>query len=90
MGTTYTVSSYLLFFLVCTIGCVLLMLLLTFLFGQSFPKSKAPYFPSCRGFIGKQLVIVFNDGKSYYFDMDHYLGVQNVYNAIQNNISKGA
>ena len=42
----------------------------------------AIYFRSCRGYIGKQLVIVFKDGKSYWFDMDHYLGVQNAYNAL--------
>lgn len=40
------------------------------------------YFQSCRGYIGKQLVIVFKDGKSYWFDMDHYLGVQNAYNTL--------
>lgn len=38
---------------------------------------------SCRGMIGKQLLIVFDDGKSYWFDMDHYMGVQNTYNELK-------
>ena len=39
-------------------------------------------FKSCRGFIGKSLVIIFNDRKSCWFDMDQYCGVQNVYNEL--------
>lgn len=39
-------------------------------------------FKSCRGFTGKQLVIIFNDRKSCWFDMDRYCGVQNVYNEL--------
>ena len=37
---------------------------------------------TCRGIIGKQLVIVFCDGRSYYFNMDYYRGVQNTYNEL--------
>lgn len=39
-------------------------------------------FQSCRGFIRKSLVIVFNDRKTYWFNMDKYCGVQNVYNEL--------
>ena len=39
-------------------------------------------FQPCLGFIPKSLVIVFNDRKSYWFDMDKYCGVQNVYNEL--------
>ena len=39
-------------------------------------------FQPCRGFIPKSLVIVFNDRKSYWFNMDKYCGVQNVYNEL--------
>ena len=39
-------------------------------------------FRPCRGFIPKSLVIVFTDRKSYWFDMDKYCGVQNVYNEL--------
>ena len=39
-------------------------------------------FKSCRGFTGKQLVIIFNDRKSCWFDMDRYYGVQNVYSEL--------
>lgn len=35
-----------------------------------------------RGITGKQLVIVFSDGKSYFFNIDHYRGVQNTYNEL--------
>lgn len=38
---------------------------------------------SYRGMIGKQLVITFNDGKSYWFNMDHYMGVQNTYTELK-------
>lgn len=33
----------------------------------------------CSGITGKQLVIVFCDGRAYGFDMDYYRGVQNTY-----------
>ena len=39
-------------------------------------------FQSSRGFIKKSLVIVFYDKKSYWFDMDQYCGIQNVYNEL--------
>ena len=41
---------------------------------------------SCRGMIGKQLIIIFNDGKSYWFDMDHFIGVQNTYNELKKHL----
>lgn len=41
---------------------------------------------SCRGIIGKQLVVIFNDGKSYWFNMDHYMGVQNVFNELKKHL----
>lgn len=37
---------------------------------------------TCRGITGKQLVISFCDGREYFFDMDHYRGVQNTYNEL--------
>lgn len=39
---------------------------------------------NCRGITGKQLAIMFHDGKSYYFNMDYYRGVQNTYNELTN------
>ena len=38
---------------------------------------------SCRGMIGKELILIFNDGKSYWFNMDHFMGVQNTYNELK-------
>lgn len=45
-------------------------------------------FKSCRGFIKNSLVIVFNDRKIYWFDMDKYCGVQNVYNELVKRIKQ--
>jgi len=45
---------------------------------------------SCRGKIGKQLILIFNDGKSYWFNMDHYMGVQNTYNELKKHLDESS
>lgn len=43
---------------------------------------RAIQWQNCRGITLRQLVITFQDGKSYFFQMDHYQGVQNTYNEL--------
>ena len=45
---------------------------------------------SCRGMIGKRLILIFNDGKSYWFNMDHYMGVQNTYNELKKHLDESS
>lgn len=40
---------------------------------------RAVSWKTCRGVIGKAMVLVMNDGTSYWFNMDTFAGVQNMY-----------
>lgn len=43
---------------------------------------------SCRGVTGTALVIIFSDGKSFWFPMDSFRGVQNTYNKLTKRLQK--